>query len=241
MTSHDELLDNVAAYALGTLPPGEAAAVAEHLTTCKECREEYRLLRPAVTALAYSAEACADASSGSAASPLLKARIMRQVRSEAATSSRPVTSAPNWPAYLLAAACLALAILTGAWNLSLRDRLNRDEALATQQQQTIADFVAPDSQRHPFKHGEVLMRGQRLYIAMHDMPMPPHGKVYQAWTLAKGAKHVAPSKTFMPNSTGMTVVPLPEAATTLAAVAVSIEPEGGSEQPTSKPIAVVAL
>ena len=87
----------------------------------------------------------------------------------------------------------------------------------------------------------MLTHGPRLYIAMHDMPMPPRGKVYQAWTLAKGAKTVAPSKTFMPATTGMTVVRLPEAATTLAAVAVSIEPEGGSRQPTSKPIAMISL
>ena len=39
----------------------------------------------------------------------------------------------------------------------------------------------------------------------------------------------------------MTVVQLPEAATTLAAVAVSVEPEGGSLQPTTKPIAMVTL
>jgi hypothetical protein len=164
---------------------------------------------------------------------------MRRVRADAASTQRP--RGVVWPGYLLAAACLALALFTGMWNISLRERLNRDEALSMQQQQTIADFMAPDVQRHSFKHGEVLMRGQRLYIAMHDMPMPPHGMVYQAWTLAKGAKKVAPSKTFMPNVTGMTVVPLPEAATTLAAVAVSIEPEGGSQQPTSKPIAVVTL
>jgi anti-sigma-K factor RskA len=240
MISHDEMLDNVAAYVLGTLSPGEAAAVAEHLKTCPECREEYRLLRPAVTAVAYSSEACADAASGAAvASPLLKARIMRRVRAEAAAA--PMRRASALPAYLFAAACVAFAIVTTFFNVSLKDRLSRDEALTIQQQQTIADFMAPDAQRHPFKHGEVLMHGQHLYIAMHDMPMPPKGKVYQAWTLAKGAKRVAPSKTFMPNSTGMTVLPLSEPATTLAAVAVSIEPEGGSQQPTSKPIAFVAL
>lgn len=240
MISHDELLDNVAAYVLGTLPPDEAAAVAEHLKTCPECREEYRLLRPAVTAVAYSSEACADAASGAAvASPLLKARIMRRVRAEAAAPR--MRRASVLPAYLFAAACLAFAIVTTLFNVSLKDRLTRDEALTAQQQQTIADFMAPDAQRHPFKQGEVLMHGQRLYIAMHAMPMPPKGKVYQAWTLAKGATRVAPSKTFMPSSTGMTVVRLPEAATTLAAVAVSIEPEGGSAQPTTKPIAMVTL
>ncbi len=238
MSSHEEMLDAVAAYALGALPPYEASAVMEHLRDCAECRAEYRLLQPAVTAVAYSAEACADAAAGAAvASPLLKARIMKHVRGEV---RRPRVSR-SWPAYAAAAACLALAIVAGLFDLSLNDRLNREHAQVVEQNQTIADFMAPDSQRHPFGHGEVLMHGQRLYIAMHDMPMPPHGKVYQAWTLTKGAKTVAPSKTFMPAPTGMTVVRLPEAATTLAAVAVSIEPAGGSQQPTSKPIAMISL
>jgi anti-sigma-K factor RskA len=238
MRSHDEMLDAVATYALGALPPHEASELMAHLRDCAECRAEYRLLQPAVTAVAYSAETCADASSGAGvASPLLKARIMKQVRGEV---RRPRPIRP-WPAYAAAAACLALAIVAGLFDLSLSDRLNQERAQVVEQNQTIADFMAPDSQRHPFAHGEVLMHGPRLYIAMHDMPMPPRGKVYQAWTLTKGAKTVAPSKTFMPATTGMTVVRLPEAATTLAAVAVSIEPEGGSQQPTSKPIAMISL
>ncbi|MGB8966179.1 MAG: zf-HC2 domain-containing protein, partial [Candidatus Cybelea sp.] len=90
MMSHDEMLDGVAAYALGVLPPDEAAAVASHLQTCAECREEYRLLRPAVTAVAYSAETCADADSGALiASPLLKARVMKEVRAGATRSVTP--------------------------------------------------------------------------------------------------------------------------------------------------------
>ncbi len=238
MSSHDEMLDAVAAYALGALRPGEASDVIAHLRDCAECRAEYRLLQPAVTAVAYSAEACADDTSGAAvASPLLKARIMKHVRGEV---RRPRAIRP-WPAYAAAAACLALAIVAGLFDLSLTNRLGQERAQVVEQNQTIADFMAPDSQRHPFAHGEVVMHGPRLYIAMHDMPMPPRGKVYQAWTLTKGAKTVAPSKTFMPAPTGMTVVRLPETATTLAAVAVSIEPEGGSQQPTTKPIAMISL
>ncbi len=238
MTTHDELLDGVAAYALGILPARESAEVVRHLKTCEECRREYQFLRPAVTAVAYSAEACADPATGAAtASPLLKSRIMRRVRADA-----PRRTAPRvWPAYVAAAACLAVAIVTGTQNVALYDRLNHDRAQAAQQRQLLADMMAPDSKRMPFKHGQVLMHGPRLYIAVTDMPMPPRGKVYQAWTLAKGAKTVAPSMTFMPGSNGMTVVRLPEVATTLAAVALSIEPEGGSQEPTSKPIAMVTL
>ncbi len=229
MTAHDELLDSVAAYALGTLPAAEAAQVAEHLRTCVPCREEYLFLRPAVTAVAYSAEARADAG----ASPELKARIMRRVRIEASQPRRPLRVLP---AYLAAAACLALAILTGLAYASLNSRY-------AAQQQTIADLAAPDAHHYAFGHGhgEVLARGERLYIAMPNMPPPPPGHVYQAWTEAKGSTGMTPSSTFRPESRGATVVRLPEAATNVAAVAVSLEPEGGSQQPTTKPIALARM
>jgi anti-sigma-K factor RskA len=231
MTPHDEMLDNIAMYALGSLSPGEAAEVAAHIETCKECRAEYQFMRPAVTAVAYSAEACADASTGAAApSPLIKARVMQRVRAEAGQQRVPHV----WPAYLFAAACLAIALITGLAQIALNARL-------ISQAQTIADLTAPDARRFAFSGGEVLTRGDHLYLAMRDLPAPPPGHVYQAWTLAKGAKTVAPSTTFLPGSGGATVVRLPETATTLAAVAVSVEPTGGSKQPTTKPIALVRI
>jgi anti-sigma-K factor RskA len=231
MTTHDELLDSVAAYALGVLRPGEAAQVAEHLETCERCREEYRFMRPAVTAVAYSAEASADASGGvGAVSPLLKARVMQRVRLEAAKP--PARSA--WAAYLVAAACLAIALLSGLAYLSLDSRYAR-------QQQTIADLAAPDARRYAFGTGEVLTRDGRLYIAMSSLAEPPPGHVYQAWTLPRGATAMAPSSTFSPVRGGATVIRLPEAADGVAAVAVSVEPAGGSKQPTTKPIALVRM
>ena len=117
MTSHDEMLDNIAMYALGSLSPEEAAEVAAHIETCKECRAEYQFMRPAVTAVAYSAEACADESTGAAAaSPLIKARVMQRVRAEAGQQRVPRV----WPAYLFAAACLAIALITGLAQIALK-------------------------------------------------------------------------------------------------------------------------
>jgi anti-sigma-K factor RskA len=238
MTPHDELLDNVAAYALGVLPPAEAAGVEAHLQTCEQCRAEYRDLRPAVTAVAYSAEACADPTAGAVtASPLLKARIMRRVRGD--TASKPPARRYS-PAYALAAACLAVAILVGLVDLSLSRKLNREAAQSAVQSQVIADLAAPDSRRYPFSDGMIVTHADRLYLTMHDMHAPPRGHVYQAWTLARGATRVAPSVTFAPSG-GVAFVRLPESATNIAAVAVSVEPEGGSLQPTTKPIALVKI
>jgi anti-sigma-K factor RskA len=238
MTSHDELLDSVAAYALGALSPAEAEIVAKHLQSCEECLEEYRFLRPAVTAVAYGAEVSADArSSATAATPLLKERVMKRVRAESARRLRM----GGRTAYAAAAACLAIAIVTAAADLSLNQRLGRERALASAQAQIIADLSAPDSQRRAFAGGEVVTREARLYIAMYGLAEPPPNHVYQAWTLAKGAKSVAPSVTFKPSPGGVSVVRLPQNATDLAAVAVSVEPDGGSKQPTTKPIALVRI
>jgi anti-sigma-K factor RskA len=83
--------------------------------------------------------------------------------------------------------------------------------------------------------------GGRVYLALRGLPAPPPGKVYQAWTLRRGAKAVAPSITFNPDPSGITLVELPEPASNLAAVALSVEPAGGSEAPTSTPAFVRPL
>lgn len=261
MTGHDELLDTIAVYALGALPPKEAQAVREHLATCPECRDEYRLLRPAVDALGVSAEACPDAASAADAvappGPLLKKRIMQQIRPNVAQlqAVRPIV----WPAYAVAVACLLVALVTGIINISLNAQLRESQAKVAQlnthtaavtrelarQRTELADLIAPDSERYPVSaaaaSGEVVKHGSRLYIAMNALPPPPKGKVYQAWTLRTGATKMSPSVTFVPNSSGVAVVPVPTNASSVVAVAVSVEPDGGSKQPTSKPTFVLKL
>lgn len=259
--THEALLDDVAVYAVGALPPQEAQRVREHLETCAECRQEYELLRPAVAAVAKSVESCPDLERGAVvASPLLKARIMQQVRREAGPAPartnvaemravRPIV----WPAYAVAAACLVIALITGIINISLNDQVRQKSAdlaliqahskLLTRdlvlQRTALADLVAPDSQRFDVTHGQVVRRGKRLYLTMDELPAPPKGKVYQAWTLRAGGTKMSPSVTFVPDADGVAVVAVPVDATSLAAVAVSVEPDGGSKQPTSTPTFVL--
>jgi anti-sigma-K factor RskA len=239
MNAHDEMLDNVAVYALGALPPDEARAVAAHLLTCTECLAEYEALRPAVTATALSAEVSDDASPG----PLLKARIMREVRgSSAVPSAASVPVQQRFARWATLAAALVFAV--GAVYVAVTtfgSQAHRDAAVIATQQQALADVTAPDAKRYTFGHGAVFVRGAHVYVTMPNMPMPPKGKVYEAWTLPKGSKKMAPSMTFMPANRDATIVRLPQDAGEVTAVAVSVEPAGGSLQPTSKPIAVAVL
>lgn len=262
MTAHETMLDNVAVYALGALPSAEADDVRAHIATCDECREEYRQLKPAVDAVGYSAEACADAENGAVfASPLLKKRIMARIRAEAAPPARSNVGEMRavrpivWPAYAVAAACLIVAAVTTIFNISLNEELHQSQTQVAQfnahagvaarelarQRTALADLVATDSQRFPANGGEVVRHGNRLYIALNALPSPPKGKVYQAWTLHAGASKMSPSVTFVPNRGGVAFVPLPVNASAVVAVAVSVEPDGGSKQPTSKPSFIVRL
>ncbi len=256
---HD-VLDDVAVYALGALPPADARRVREHLSSCEACAQEYARLRPAAALIGLSAETPGD-DARNCPSTLLKPRIMAQVRSGKPRSdgrsaaASPAKRVPTWPAYLVAAACVAIAIISSMWNVALTGQLKQTQselARASQrssslagaladERSTISDLLGSDAKRYVQNNGEVVTRGSRAYIAMHDLPQPPRGRVYQAWTLPKGTTKMVPSLTFVPDAHGVAVIALPPDARTTAAVAVSVEPEGGSKQPTTKPILVVPL
>jgi anti-sigma factor RsiW len=211
MNAHEEQLDLVAAYALGALDASEAAEAQAHLESCAECRAEYDALAPAVTALARAAE------SESVPSALLKARIMREVRSRSTVA--PVASGSSRYTRGAVAAVLALAVGLGAWLLAGRS----------------------EAKHYAFAQGQIVVASDHISIDAHHLPPLPAGKVYQTWTLAQGAKAMTPSVTFEPDAKGAAHVELPGDAAHVVAVGISVEPAGGSKAPTTTPIAVVKL
>jgi anti-sigma factor RsiW len=226
MNGH-ELRDTVAAYILGALSPQEANEFRAHLRDCEECLAEYRTLKPVSDALALAPEPSRSVS------PLVKARIMREIAAERRTS-RPLT------AYLFAAACLIVAVLLSIGYAYRSAETARLQAQLNRTNNVLADVLSPNARRYAVPGGQVVKSGTRIYVVMHTLPEPPHGDVYQMWTLAAGAKAVAPSVTFVP-AHGETLIQLPVDASHLVAVAMSVEPPGGSQQPTTKPKFLVKL
>jgi hypothetical protein len=236
----DAFSDSIATYALGALPANEAAEVAAHIVSCAACRTEYEDLRGIASLVGFSAESTpSDLDELTAAR--MKSRVMSAVRTDAATRRR----ANPWFAYGLAAAAVVFAVFSSIDDAGLRSRVaDQSQTIATLQSQTadatalerrLALAAAPGSKRFPVANGEVIESNGHILIALSGFPAAPSGKVYQAWTLARGAKAVAPSVTFTTDATGHALVELPESATNLVAVAVSAEPPGGSKAPTSKP------
>ncbi|HEY0799163.1 MAG TPA: anti-sigma factor [Candidatus Baltobacteraceae bacterium] len=261
MTHDDELHDQIAAFALGVLTTTQAEAVRSHIASCETCKGEYLELRAVSDALALSAE-IPVASMSTARSARMKSQIFSSIRTRAdataATPSRTPTTARTRPlqfAYAVAAAAILLAIVSTLHSISLEDEVTTDAdrlaqlttrvddqaRAASEQNARVADLFAADSKHYAVPGGEVILRGDRLYLAMRSLPKLPPGRVFQAWTLETKAKTMSPSITFTPNREGMAIVQLPVDGTKLAAIAVSIEPEGGSKAPTTTPTFVEKL
>jgi anti-sigma-K factor RskA len=83
-----------------------------------------------------------------------------------------------------------------------------------------------------------LVRSSSLHKAVlvtSKMPAAPEGRVYQLW-LQDATGHLT-SAGVMPAGSDQVVV-LEGDATTATAAGISVEPAGGSQQPTSEPIAL---
>ncbi len=160
-----------------------------------------------------------------------------------------------WPAYLVAAACFAIALISSIANISLIGQVRaqkhqlaylqeRSTALARSlavERTELFDMLDSRARHYAVGNGDVITRGSRIYLALHDLPEPPRGKVYEAWTLAKGATKPLAAPTFLPDARGVALIVLPTDARDTASVAVTVEPDGGSREPTAKPLIEVTF
>lgn len=251
----EAMLDLVAASALGVLPEREQALVAAFILSDAEARVEYDALRPAADLIGLGAEEPLDPQR----SARMKARLLASVRGQPAPARTPrQRRTALWTSVLAAAAAFIFALttaFTAMRNVELQGNLDEAQRRSTALQQQVGaerdavrrerriltDLAARDAVRYPNPYGAVIKRGGRVYLALSALPPLPRGRVYQAWTLPRGAKDVVPSVTFTPSTNGPTLVPLPEDATKIAAVALSVEPQGGSRAPTTKPTFIQPL
>lgn len=237
------------AYAVDALDPDERTAFERHLAGCRACQDEVASLRAAAAELSGLVETSPPAR--------LRESVLRQVGAirplppltRAAPShdepSRPVhapASARPVPLHrrsrVLAAIAAALVVVGGlaVWR-----------TVQTAPPPTVAEQVldAPDAARvaHALTNGgtATVVRSKevgRAVLVTTQLPPAPAGKVYQLWLQdPSGAMHPAG---FLPAG-GDQVVVLTGDVRDAAGAGITIEPAGGSPQPTSKPLALFAF
>jgi anti-sigma-K factor RskA len=217
------------AYAVDAVDDIERASFERHLADCPTCRAEVASLRETSATLADD--------SAVAPPPALRSAVLdgiTRVRPlPPPTAGGPVHRRKWFPA-LVAAVVLALVGVGGAVWQPWRDDTSptmtaTDRVLADPDAQRVTQELANGATATVVRSA----KEHRAVIVTEDMPAPPDGKVYQLWLQTPSADMV--SAGLMP--AGRTTALLDGDADDAIGVGLSVEPEGGSQQPTE----VVAL
>jgi anti-sigma-K factor RskA len=235
------------AYALDAVDDIERALFDRHLRECAACRTE-------VDELQETAARLADAT-WSVPPPRLRQNVLAEV---ARTRQLPPVSAPP-PArrrapsrWLLTAAATVVvaAAAAGTTVYVVQDQRVRDEraiaeAARSSEARVQEILAAPDVQVRETTMtggGRVTVASSRLrdagVVVMAADAAPTGGQVYQLWTIRPGSNPKSEGALRVGQSATLSVVDgLPGASD----VAVTVEPAGGSLQPTTTPVAQVPL
>ena len=259
--THQELIDSAASYALDALDPRDRAAFEAHLTTCAECQAEVATYREVAGALAHAAPQTVIPKSDALRERILRdARQIRPIRSapsavasvaRTSTEPKPRSTVP----WAIAIASLAAAIVIGfvyqaqrVETNALRAQLDAATATLAREDSTLSAFVgpevhvvslmAPDAQKPALRVFWNHTRRTFIVTAL-NLPPAPSGKTYQLWALRKGQAPMSMG-TFDPNATGrtMTTLAVSQPITDGGLIddcALTVEPVGGSSQPTETP------
>ncbi|MEU9138829.1 anti-sigma factor [Streptomyces sp. NPDC048404] len=239
-----------APYALDALESDERRRFERHLKGCDRCAEEVRALTEDAVRLAWSTAAAPPAA--------LRARVLTAVRTtpqEHVARDLPRARPAHQPARAraprlrplfaplataTAAAALVVAALFAVQATQARDELNQERAQAREIAHVLA---APDARAT----GERDTRGRgigvvasaserRAVVTLSGLGTPSGGRVHQLWLMRPNEK---------PRSLGLfdgdTPLVADELNTNATSLAVTVEPHGGSEQPTTSPVVQLAL
>jgi anti-sigma-K factor RskA len=234
----DELKD---AYVLGALPDEERREFEEYLAEHPEWQAEIDELGAVAGLLALSPPEQEPPSE-------LRRRIMGVVEAEA---GHPRVESRSGLARMreflgvrglaLGAAAAMLVIGLFSWNLILQGEIRdlRDQAQGPR--------TPPDSRMVALKgpgvaHGAraevMILKDDRAILMAEDMPPVPENRTLQIWVIEDDVPK--PSGLFEPKEESVTVI-VENPVDGADAIAVSVEPEGGSPEPTTDPMLTAKL
>ena len=250
-SNHDALRQQAALYALGNLSDAERSAFETHLNGCAQCKADVTAFLAVCGALAQTVEQHDPPAA-------LRRRILGAARRAPEAPYRLSALAP----WLAAAAMLVVTVGMGMYAVQLRQRVGNLEVqlrdalvrvdngerritvalrAAADAQTPLAILTAPDLQRidlagqpaAPRASARAFWsRSRGLVLTGANLPSLPPGRVYQLWFVT--AQAPVSAGLLKPDETGRltSVLDTPSDIPAPAALAVTIEPEGGSPGPT---------
>lgn len=226
---HEELKSLVAAYAVGAVTPAESALVRSHLLSCEECLEEADLHAATGASLALVVEE----------EPLPQGfadRVMGLVAGDRPASSPAHGRARRVLAPLLAYAALVVIIAVLAIGFV---RVRNREAVESRAVQAMLHDGGFALTGPGGAVARMVPSGNGGVFVASGLSDAPEGHTYQLWVVPSPC----PTPSCTPRSAGtfeadqgVAVVTTERSLRGVGQVAVTIEPDGGSEEPTTQPV-----
>jgi anti-sigma-K factor RskA len=239
------------AYVLGALPEQERLSFEDYLAAHPERQAEVDELGAVAGMLAFSAPEQEP-------SQELRSRVMEMIETEPrrvggySTFARVRDYLSVKSLALGAAALLVIGLLS--WNLALKGQVEDlqgqvEDAQSQVQnlQGQVADAQAQQTRTIELKGSwaeqgataEVAsMQKNEIILVARNMPSVPEDRTCQIWVISDDVPK--PSGLFQPDGNG-TATPITNSITKADVIAVTVEPAGGSEQPTSDPVLLAEL
>jgi anti-sigma-K factor RskA len=231
MSDDAHVLDLIPAFAIGALDDEENSRVQEHLAGCLICRDESRSFEEVAGQLHFAAPA-------SVPSPDLRERLITRVQG---TRPRPpdIASTPSrpWferllPAWGLASLVLILAL--GTLNLSLWQRFNQADSFTSPGGMQAVPLRPEGAASSATGFVLISADGQDGALVVDGLPQLDQDQEYQLWLIRDGERVSGAIFSTDENSYGGTRIRAPLSLLEYSAVGITIEPAGGSSQPTGE-------
>lgn len=230
---HEHWREELPAYLLGALEPGEAAELERHLAGCEDCCVDLAWLRPAARLLPESVE-CLEAPRQ------LRTRIMAEVRAEAAGTQSGRSGRRSFrelwrriagrrPGSLRPAIGFAAIVLISAGIAAYAIRDGDAGSAPT----TVAG-------KAPRVTATMVREGDSGTLRLANVSGLEAGEVLQAWVRRGERIESAEAALFLPDRHGAATAVI-EDMQGVNAVMVTAEPRGGSDSPTSDPLVSVTV
>lgn len=218
------------AYALDALNAEEAAEFRKHLEECAACRDEVRELREAAARMG-AREAMAPPSH-MRAKVLAAADKLPQLPPKVTPIERARSS--RWSQRVLGAAAALVVVVGGVIGVS--QLIDDDTQLPAAVSQV---FESPDVRKAAIRtdHGTIRVAASpsRNEMALDTRDLAPleEDSVYQLWSVLDGTPT---SAGVLEDAAAGIAMPMPSPE---ASVAITVEPAGGSAQPTTEPFVLL--
>ena len=228
--------DDLVAYSLGALDAGDVAALELHLKTCPDCQAELADYQKIVAGLLHSIPQRTPSAG------LRKKIANRMPSAPKRTSSLFTVSFKQFATAAVLTILLGLNILSVMQIRSLQEQQNALAERLSTEQATIGMLVYPGTQRVlvsadlPDLTGSVLLDKDKntAVLVLWNLPELEAGKIYQIWLVNAQGDRISAGLFTRSSDQDYTMASV-QSTTPIGqfvAIGVTIEPSGGSDQPT---------